>query len=236
MNKYYKFLLDRGTWIYKDIPECYEVGFNKKEDFKILLSIARDLNLNILSIDSHRLEILRDGSLTTLFSGSTSYENVDCSYDEVIAFFETKFIEEGNYYNVLGIESHYETDDFVDFSKQLELRKRDNRVLLTNFFETKFLQYYFDKSFLDDFIRVYYRSISNGRYEACFSKSEKLKLKDRNDSCIDRKIKAKLNESIEIEFLISIEDGYLGNFECSVVDGDWPEKINSVDFFDIEEV
>ena len=52
---------------------------------------------------------------------------------------------------------------------------------------------------------------------------------------IDKSLGAKLNGNIEVGFFIHVEDGYLRKVEGYTFYEDWPENIESVEFFEITE-
>lgn len=58
---------------------------------------------------------------------------------------------------------------------------------------------------------------------------------NKSNSYIDKSIGAKINGNIEVGFFIHVEDGYLRKIEGYTFSEDWPEEIDSVEFFEIKD-
>ena len=81
---------------------------------------------------------------------------------------------------------------------------------------------------------VYERSFTNNSYLVKLVKVDDLKIPKNNKTYIDKTLGAKLNGNIEVGFFIHVEDGYLRKVEGYTFYEDCPEKIESVEFFEIE--
>jgi hypothetical protein len=124
--------------------------------------------------------------------------------------------------------------DYITNSK-LRLSKYNKKINYNPFqnkLEVRLLEKFFQKNV--DALQMLQVKKTNSTFTTIISKNEDFFLVGK--SYIDKSIGAKLNGEIEVGFFIHFEDGYLRKIEGYTFYEDWPEKIDSVEFFDIDEL
>lgn len=214
------YILDKGVFLSPFCEGSLDIGL-LYDDVQEFLDIVKKKNVNLISVEVHELSKKDSGWL-----GRFDERIGDISFYNYFKNNQTKPLF------VIDFSEGYYDERIIDFKIRLQNRQHDFKVWEV---DKCIIQKVTGKKVDFSDIRVFRREVSDEAYEAWLSKSENLKISE-NKTYIDKSIGAKLNGEIEVGFFIHVEEGYLRKIEGYTFGEDWPEEIESVEFFDIDKI